>query len=257
MVWFRGRHRTVRCGNRGHEPLGCACPARSARSDCSLFPFLYFQRQRQRCAHSHTSAVLDQPVTTMSCAQLRTVLLVCPLLVWLLLVNPPAMKKLPGYISGTPLRSRNRRGTLRLRGSGPSATELDYLAAFPGVAQGAGAAVGAQAVDAHAVVQARVGVALVDLVQAERAREAHGAEARESVHPIDARAAVETGAGKRTGEPQRLREPVPLTRRLESKVPGAWGVTGATTPSAPDSRAQEVLPSASFLSTNERPKRLS
>lgn len=77
--------------------------------------------------------------------------------------------------------------------------EFDYLAVFPSVAQGTGAAVGAQAVDTHAVVQARLRVAFIDLVEAEGAGEAHRAQAREGVHPIDARATVETGAEKQTG----------------------------------------------------------
>lgn len=80
-----------------------------------------------------------------------------------------------------------------------SEMEFDYLAVFPSVAQGTGAAVGAQAVDTHAFIQARMGVAFIDLMEAERASEAHRAQARERVNPIDARATIETGAEKQTG----------------------------------------------------------
>lgn len=77
---------------------------------------------------------------------------------------------------------------------GPTAEVYQGLAVFPSVAQGTGAAVGAQAVDTHAFIQARMGVAFIDLMEAERASEAHRAQARERVNPIDARATIETGA---------------------------------------------------------------
>lgn len=76
-----------------------------------------------------------------------------------------------------------------------STTEVHQgLAVFPSVAQGAGAAVGAQAIDTYSFIQAWVRVALIDLMEAEEASEAHGTQAREGVNPIDTRAAIETGA---------------------------------------------------------------
>lgn len=56
-----------------------------------------------------------------------------------------------------------------------SGLEVSYLTVFPSVAQGAGAAVGTQAIHTYSFIQAWMGVALVDLMEAERASEAHRA----------------------------------------------------------------------------------
>lgn len=84
-------------------------------------------------------------------------------------------------------------------GSWASAGEVEYLTVFAGVAQGTGAAVGAQAINTRALIQAWVGVALVDVMEAEGAGETHRAQAREGVDSIDTCAAIETGAEGQTG----------------------------------------------------------
>lgn len=76
----------------------------------------------------------------------------------------------------------------------PAAEVHQGLTVFPSVAQGAGAAVGAQAVHTCSFIQARVRVAFIDLMDAVWAGEAHRAQAREGVNPVDTRATVETGA---------------------------------------------------------------
>lgn len=76
---------------------------------------------------------------------------------------------------------------------------LNYLTVFPSVAQGAGAAVGTQAVHTCSFIQARVRVAFIDLMDAVWAGEAHRAQAREGVNPVDTRATIETGAEEQTG----------------------------------------------------------
>lgn len=76
---------------------------------------------------------------------------------------------------------------------------VEYLTVFAGVAQGTGAAVGAQAINTRALIQAWVGVALVDVMEAEGAGETHRAQAREGVDSIDTCAAIETGAEEQTG----------------------------------------------------------
>lgn len=68
------------------------------------------------------------------------------------------------------------------------------LAVFPSVAQGADAAVGTQAIHTCAFIQAWVRGALIDLMDAEWASEAHRAQTGEGVNPIDTCATVETGA---------------------------------------------------------------
>lgn len=76
----------------------------------------------------------------------------------------------------------------------PAAEVYQGLTVFAGVAQGTGAAVGAQAVNTRALIQARVRVALVDVMEAEGTSETHRAQAREGVDPVNARATIETGA---------------------------------------------------------------
>lgn len=80
-----------------------------------------------------------------------------------------------------------------------SGLEFNYLTVFPSVAQGAGAAVGTQAIHTYSFIQARIRVALIDLMEAVWASEAHRAQAREGVNSIDTRAPVETGAKEQTG----------------------------------------------------------
>ena len=77
--------------------------------------------------------------------------------------------------------------------------ESNYLTVFPSVAQWADAAVGTQAINTYSFIQAWMRVAFIDLVEAEGASEAHRAQAREGVNPIDTCATVETGAEKQTG----------------------------------------------------------
>lgn len=81
-----------------------------------------------------------------------------------------------------------------------SGREAAYLTVFARVAQGAGAAVGTQAVNTRSLIQARVRVALVDIMEAEGTSETHRAQAREGVDAINTRAPVETGAEEPTGE---------------------------------------------------------
>lgn len=78
--------------------------------------------------------------------------------------------------------------------------EVEYLTVFAGIAQGAGAAVGTQSVNARALIQARVRVALIDVMEAEGTRETHRAQAREGVDSVNARATIETGAEEQTGD---------------------------------------------------------
>lgn len=76
----------------------------------------------------------------------------------------------------------------------PAAEVHQGLTVFARVAQGAGAAVGTQAVNTRSLIQARVRVALVDIMEAEGTSETHRAQAREGVDAINTRAPVETGA---------------------------------------------------------------
>lgn len=75
-----------------------------------------------------------------------------------------------------------------------SRREADYLTVFPGVAQGTDTSVGTQAINTRPRIQARVGAALIDIMEAEGPSETHGAQARERVDSINTRAAVEAGA---------------------------------------------------------------
>lgn len=83
--------------------------------------------------------------------------------------------------------------------------ESAYLTALPGVAQGAGAAVRAQAIHTYSSMQTWMRITLIDLMETEGASEAHGTQAREGINPIHACPTVETGARKqtedRTGKP--------------------------------------------------------
>lgn len=72
--------------------------------------------------------------------------------------------------------------------------EVTHLAVLASVAQGTDTPVGAQAVHTGAPVEAGVGVTLVDLCQAEGAREAQGAPAGEGIDAIHTGATIETGA---------------------------------------------------------------
>lgn len=76
----------------------------------------------------------------------------------------------------------------------PTAEVHQCLTVFPSVAQGAGAAVGTQAIHTYSFIQARMRVAFIDLMEAVWASEAHRAQAREGVNSVDTRAPVETGA---------------------------------------------------------------
>lgn len=76
-----------------------------------------------------------------------------------------------------------------------SAAEVHQgLTVFAGVAQRTGAAVGTQAINTCPLIQARVRVALIDIMEAEGTSETHRAQAREGVDPINTRATIETGA---------------------------------------------------------------
>lgn len=75
--------------------------------------------------------------------------------------------------------------------------EGDYLAVFPSVPQGAGAAVGTQAVNTRPRIQARVRAALIDVMEAEGTSETHGAQTRERVDSVNTCATVEAGAEER------------------------------------------------------------
>lgn len=97
---------------------------------------------------------------------------------------------------------------------------FNYLTVFPSVAQGAGAAVSTQAVHTYSFIQARMRVAFIDLMEAEWASEAHRAQAREGVNPVDTRATIETGAKEQTGRAPSAGWSGPLTCYLKSKVPG-------------------------------------
>jgi len=72
---------------------------------------------------------------------------------------------------------------------------LLYLAVEPGVSLGTSALVCSVAVLARAPVQARLGVALINVVLAVAAREAGRADAGEGVDAIHAGPTVEAGAG--------------------------------------------------------------
>lgn len=74
--------------------------------------------------------------------------------------------------------------------------EVTHLAVLASVAQGTDTPVGAQAVHTGAPVEAGVGVTLVDLCQAEGAREAQGALAGEGIDAIHTSAPIETGAAR-------------------------------------------------------------
>lgn len=93
--------------------------------------------------------------------------------------------------------------------------EFNYLTVFPSVAQGADAAVGTQAIDTSSFIQAGVRVAFIDLMEAEGASEAHRAQTREGVNPINTCAAIETGAKKQTGRATLAVQSVPLTCSLQ------------------------------------------
>ena len=77
--------------------------------------------------------------------------------------------------------------------------ESNYLTVFPCVAQRADAAVGTKAINTYSFIQAWMRVAFIDLMEAKGASEAHRAQTREGVKPIDTRATIETGAEKQTG----------------------------------------------------------
>lgn len=76
----------------------------------------------------------------------------------------------------------------------PTAEVHKGLTVFPCVAQGAGAAIGAQAINTSSLIQARMRVAFIDLMEAEGTSKTHRAQAREGVDPINTRATIETGA---------------------------------------------------------------
>lgn len=78
----------------------------------------------------------------------------------------------------------------------------NYLTVFPSVTQGAGTAVGTQAINTYSFIEAWMRVAFVDLMEAEGASEAHRAQAREGVNPIDTCATIETGAEKQREQVQ-------------------------------------------------------
>lgn len=77
---------------------------------------------------------------------------------------------------------------------------MEYLTVFAGVTQGTGAAVGTQAINTCALIQARVRVALVDVMEAEGTGETHRAQAREGVDSVNTCATIETGAEEQTGD---------------------------------------------------------
>jgi hypothetical protein len=82
--------------------------------------------------------------------------------------------------------------------------EINYLTVFPSVAQGAGTAVGTQTINTCSLIQARMRVTLIDLVEAEGTSETHRAQAREGVDPINTRATIETRAEEKTGNQYQL-----------------------------------------------------
>lgn len=75
----------------------------------------------------------------------------------------------------------------------------NYLTVFSSIAQWTDAAVGTQAINTYSFIQAWMRVAFIDFMEAEGTSEAHRAQAREGVNPIDTRATIETGAEKHTG----------------------------------------------------------
>lgn len=78
--------------------------------------------------------------------------------------------------------------------------QAGYLTVFAGVAQGTGAAVGTQAVYTCSLIQAWVRAALIDVMEAERTSETHGAQAGERVDSINTCATIETGAEEQMGD---------------------------------------------------------
>lgn len=115
-----------------------------------------------------------------------------------------------------------------------------YLTVEAGVALWAGALVGPITVLAGAPVQARLGVAFVDVMLAVAAREARWTHAGEGVDAIHAGSPIKTGAGRRENRhcfqintsddcngilPPRHSKPFYKHERIKSQHPSGWEVS--------------------------------
>lgn len=80
-----------------------------------------------------------------------------------------------------------------------SGLEVNYLTVFPSVAQGTGAAVGTQTIDTCSLIQTRMRIAFIDLVEAEGTSEAHRTQTGEGVNSINTCTTIEARAKEQMG----------------------------------------------------------